>query len=82
MIPIYLNIVLIRLLGDVFPIMKFKVLSHFAMNKLVEATLVLKRQQQKFYSVVFIGLLFFMTLMFSVLCVIGANVWVAFQRGT
>ena len=59
MIPIYLNIVLIRLLDDVFSIMKFKVLSHFAMNKFVAATLVLKRQQQKFYSVVFIGLLFF-----------------------
>ena len=69
MIHIYLNIVLIRLLGDMFQRMKFKVSSLFTMNKLVEATLVLKRRLQKFYSVAFIGLLFFMMLMvFYSLC--------------
>ena len=48
----------------------------------MEAVLILKRQLKKFYNVVSIGLLFFMMLMFFVLCVRGVNPWVAFERGT
>ncbi|KAH9792897.1 hypothetical protein KPL71_004332 [Citrus sinensis] len=51
---------------------KFTISFHSAMNKLVEAISVLRKQLQKFYNVVFIGQLYFEMLTLSVLHVIEA----------
>ena len=51
------------------------------MNKLVEVILVIKKQQLKFYNVVFIGQLYFKMLTLSVLHMIGVNEWGALYEG-
>ena len=76
------SIVQIKLLGDVSQKVKFKISFHSAMNKRVEAILVLRKQQLKFYNVVSIGQLYFETLILSVLHVIGVNKWGALHEGT
>ncbi|KAK9187629.1 hypothetical protein WN944_019027 [Citrus x changshan-huyou] len=57
----------IKLLDDVSQKVKFKIFFHSAMNKLVEAISVLRKQLQKFYNVVSIGQLYLETLTLSVL---------------
>ena len=76
------SIVQTKLLDDVSLKMKFKISFHSAMNKRVEAILVLRKQLQKFYNVVSIGQLYFETLTLSVLHVIGVNEWGALHEGT
>ncbi|KAH9792872.1 hypothetical protein KPL71_004324 [Citrus sinensis] len=63
---------MIKLLDDVSQKMKFIIFFHSAMNKLVEAISVLRKQRLKFYNVVSIGQLYFETLTLSVLHVIEA----------
>ena len=75
------SIVQIKLLDDVSQKVKFRISFHSAMNKLVEAISVLRKQQLKFYNVVSIGQLYFETLTLSVLHVIGVNEWGALCEG-
>ena len=63
----------IKLLDDVSQKVKFKISFHSAMNKLMEAILVLRKQQLKFYNVVSIGQLYFEILIPFALHVIGVN---------
>ena len=70
---ICLSIVQIKLLNDVSQKVKFIISFHSAMNKLVEAISVLRKQLLKFYNVVSIGQLYFKMLTLSVLHVIGVN---------
>ena len=72
----------IKLLDDVSQKMKFNIFFHSAMNKLVEAISMLRKQRLKFYNVVSIGQLYFETLTLSVLHVIGVNEWGALHEGT
>ena len=76
------SIVQINLLDDVSQKMKFRISFHSAMNKLVEAILVLRKQQLKFYNAVSIGQLYFEMLTLFVLHVIGVNEWGALHEGT
>ena len=76
------SIVPIKLLDDVSQKVKFRIAFHSAMNKLVEATSVLRKPRLKFYNVVFIGQLYFEMLTLSVLHVIGVNEWGALHEGT
>ena len=76
------SIVQIKLLDNVFQKMKFRIFFHSAMNKLVEAISVLRKQRLKFYNVVSIGQLYFEMLTLSVLHVIGVNEWGALHEGT
>ena len=62
--------------------MKFKISFHSAMNKLVEAISVLRKQQLKFYNVIFIGQIYFEMLKLFVLLVIGVNEWGVLHEGT
>lgn len=75
------SIVQTKLLDDVSQKVKFKIFFHSAMNKLVEAISVLRKQRLKFYNVVSIGQLYFETLTLSVLHVIGVNEWGALREG-
>ena len=81
MTRIYSSIVLIKLLDDVSQKMKFRIFFYSAMNKLVEAILVLRKQQLKFYNVVSIGQLYFEMFTLSVLHVIGVNEYGALHEG-
>ena len=72
----------IKLLDDVSQKMKFKISFHSAMNKLVEAISMLRKQQLKFYNVVSISQLNFEMLTLFVLHVIGVNEWGALHEGT
>ena len=74
------SIVLIKLLADVSQKEKFRISFHFAINKLVEAISVLRKQQLKFYNMVFIGQLYFEMLTLFVLHVIGINEWGALHE--
>ena len=82
MIRIYSSIVQIKLLGNVSQKMKFKIFFHSAMNKLVEAISVLRKQRLKFYNVVSIGQLYFEMLTLFFLHVIGVNEWGTLREGT
>ena len=75
------SIVNIKLLDDVSQKVKFRISFHSAMNKLVDAILVLRKQIQKFYNVVFIGQLYFEMLTLSVRHVICVNEWGALYEG-
>lgn len=68
MIHIFSNIALIKLLGDTFQKIKFKMLFTFTMIKFMETILALKRQLQRFYRRVFIVLLFLMIHIFCSSC--------------
>lgn len=76
------SIVQTKLLDDVSQKVKFRISFHSAMNKLVEAISVLRRQRLKFYNVVSIGQLYFERLTLYVLHVIGVNEWEALHEGT
>ena len=76
------SIVQTKLLDDVSQKMKFRIFFHSAINKLVEAISVLRKQRLKFYNVVSIGYLYFETLTLSVLHVIGVNEWGALHEET
>ena len=76
------SIVQIKLLDDVSQKMKFRISFHSAMNKLVKAISMLRKQLLKFYNVVSIGQLYFETLTLYVLHVIGVNEWGALHDGT
>ena len=76
------SIVQIKLLDDVSQKMKFIIFFYFAMNKLMEAISVLRKQRLKFYNVVSISLLYFEMLTLSVLHVIGVNKWGVLHEGT
>ena len=76
------SIVQTKLLDDASQKVKFRISFHSAMNKLVEAISVLRKQRLKFYNVVSIGHLYFETLTLSVLHVIGVNEWEALHEGT
>ena len=71
----------IKFSDDVSQKVKFKISFHSAMNKLVEAISVQRKQLQKFYNVVSIGQLYFETLTLSVLHVIGVNERGALHEG-
>ena len=75
------SIVQIKLLDNVFQKVKFRILFHSAMNKLVDAISALRKKLLKFYNVVSIGQLYFETLILSVFHVIGVNEWGALHEG-
>ena len=75
------SIVQTKLLDDASQKVKFRISFHSAMNKLVEAISVLRKQRLKFYNVVSIGQLYFEMLTLSVLHVIGVNEWGALHEG-
>ena len=82
MIRICSSIVHIKLSDDVSQKEKFRIFFHSAMNKLVKAISVLRKQRLKFYNVVSSGQLYFRMLTLSVLHVIGVNEWGALHEGT
>ncbi|XP_074377307.1 uncharacterized protein LOC141718828 [Apium graveolens] len=72
-IPIFVSIVHTKSLGGMFQTMSLEVYFLFAMTKLVDVTLVLKRQLLKYFNVVSIGLVYLKILLNFVSLVVGVN---------
>ena len=73
MIPIYLNTVLIRFLGDVSLTMRLEMSSLFVTTKHVGGILVGRKQLSKFSSVVCIGLPYSKMPIYTVRVVLDVN---------